>query len=55
MMLTGHGIEWQGAPVMLSGLRGVQTWCNICGCMADHNTLYHQDIINLHREVKEDQ
>lgn len=52
-MLTGEGREWAGAPVMVSGLKGISTWCGICEYMTDHNTLYHQDIINLHRENRE--
>jgi hypothetical protein len=39
-------------PVILSGLKGMSTWCNVCTCMTDHNTLYHQDVINLHREQR---
>lgn len=55
MIIFNTSVVGEGEPpVMLSGLHGAQTWCKICHNLADHNTLYHQDVINLHREQRED-
>lgn len=50
---TDRPLGTYSALMLLSGLQGTSMWCSICEYMTDHNTLYHQDIINLHRETRE--
>jgi hypothetical protein len=43
----------EAGPVMISGLQGIRTWCEVCDCMTEHNTAYHEQVIDMHRAKRE--